>query len=140
MAIRDWPQLAIQLYANHTMRNLLAKARVHLCEELAEDYRRMIYADGRAAVEQERVTFTRKRCLPACRRRATISSLLIPLYRLPDFAVEGAVDHQRAGAHQRRVLPANQDLGLAAQRRGGFVPELRLDHTAPPDRLARPNQ
>jgi putative transposase len=56
----QWPQLAIQRCTNHKMRNLLAKAPAHLREELAEDYRRMIYADSRAAVEQARVAFTRK--------------------------------------------------------------------------------
>ncbi|MHB8381413.1 MAG: IS256 family transposase [Candidatus Binataceae bacterium] len=56
----QWPQLAIQRCTNHKMRNLLAKAPAHLREELAEDYRRIIYADSRAAVEQARVAFTRK--------------------------------------------------------------------------------
>jgi putative transposase len=40
--------------------NLLAKAPAHLREELAEDYRRMIYALSREAVEQARVGFLRK--------------------------------------------------------------------------------
>jgi putative transposase len=40
--------------------NLLAKAPAHLREELAEDYRRMIYADSREAVEQARRGFGRK--------------------------------------------------------------------------------
>ena len=42
----QWPQLAIQRCTNHKLRNLLAKAPAHLREELAEDYRRMIYAEG----------------------------------------------------------------------------------------------
>jgi putative transposase len=56
----QWPQLAIQRCTNHKMRNLLAKAPAHLREELAEDYRRMIYADSRPAVEQARIASTRK--------------------------------------------------------------------------------
>jgi putative transposase len=56
----QWPQLAIQRCTNHKLWNLLAKAPAHLREELAEDYRRMIYADSRQAVEQARVAFTRK--------------------------------------------------------------------------------
>ena len=56
----QWPRLAIQRCTNHKLWNLLAKAPAHLREELAEDYRRMIYADTRAAVEQARVAFTRK--------------------------------------------------------------------------------
>ena len=49
-----WPEIAIQRCTNHKLRNLLAKAPAHLREELAEDYRRMVYADSREAVEQER--------------------------------------------------------------------------------------
>ncbi len=68
MAIRDWPRrlgmqwpkLAIQRCTNHKLWNLLAKAPAHLREELAEDYRRMIYAPSRAGVEQARVGFLRK--------------------------------------------------------------------------------
>ncbi|MGH6852039.1 MAG: IS256 family transposase [Methylocella sp.] len=56
----QWPQLAIQRCTNHKLWNLLAKTPAHLREELAEDYRRMIYADSRATVEQARVAFTRK--------------------------------------------------------------------------------
>ena len=42
--------IAIQRCTNHKLWNLLAKAPAHLREELAEDYRRMIYADSREAV------------------------------------------------------------------------------------------
>jgi len=40
--------------------NLRAKAPAHLREELAEDYRRMVYADSCEAVEHERTRFVRK--------------------------------------------------------------------------------
>jgi len=40
--------------------NLLAKAPAHLREELAEDYRRMIYAETAKAVGDARVGFARK--------------------------------------------------------------------------------
>ena len=56
----QWPKLAIQRCTNHKLWNLLAKAPAHLREELAEDYRRMIYADSREAVEQARRAFARK--------------------------------------------------------------------------------
>lgn len=56
----QWPKLAIQRCTNHKLWNLLAKAPAHLREELAEDYRRMIYAPTREAVEQARIAFTRK--------------------------------------------------------------------------------
>jgi transposase-like protein len=42
-----WPTFAIQRCTNHKLWNLLAKAPAHLREELAEDYRRMIYATSR---------------------------------------------------------------------------------------------
>ena len=56
----QWPKLAIQRCTNHKLWNLLAKAPAHLREELAEDYRRMIYATSREAVEKARVAFLRK--------------------------------------------------------------------------------
>ena len=56
----QWPQIAIQPCTNHKLWNLLAKAPAHLREELAEDYRRMIYAESREAVEHARVGFARK--------------------------------------------------------------------------------
>ncbi len=56
----QWPKIAIQRCTNHKLWNLLAKAPAHLREELAEDYRRMIYALSREAVEHARVGFVRK--------------------------------------------------------------------------------
>jgi len=56
----QWPKLAVQRCTNHKLWNLLAKAPAHLREELAEDYRRMIYADSREAVEHARRGFVRK--------------------------------------------------------------------------------
>lgn len=60
-ALREqWPSLAIQRCTAHKLRNLEAKAPVRLREELAEDYRRMIYAETRALVDQARARFTKK--------------------------------------------------------------------------------
>jgi putative transposase len=56
----QWPAIAIQRCTNHKLWNLLAKAPAPLREELAEDYRRMIYAESRATVEQARSGFLRK--------------------------------------------------------------------------------
>jgi len=56
----QWPGIAIQRCTNHKLWNLLAKAPAHLREELAEDYRRMIYADGHQAIEKARAGFVRK--------------------------------------------------------------------------------
>jgi putative transposase len=60
-ALREqWPTLALQRCTAHKLRNLEAKAPVRLREELAEDYRRMIYAESRPAVEQARSRFAKK--------------------------------------------------------------------------------
>src|SRR5713101_1005490 len=42
----QWPRIAVQRCTHHKLRNLLAKAPAHLREELAEDYRRMVYPDS----------------------------------------------------------------------------------------------
>ena len=55
-----WPGLAVQRCTAHKLRNLQAKAPARLREELTEEYRRMIYADTAAAVEQARTRFTKK--------------------------------------------------------------------------------
>jgi putative transposase len=60
-ALREqWPTLAIQRCTAHKLRNLGAKAPVRLREELAEEYRRMIYAESRTLVDQARARFTKK--------------------------------------------------------------------------------
>jgi putative transposase len=60
-ALREqWPTLAVQRCTTHKLRNLEAKAPGRLREELAEDYRRMIYADSRLAVDQARGRFLKK--------------------------------------------------------------------------------
>jgi putative transposase len=60
-ALREqWPSLAIQRCTAHKLRNLEARAPVRLREELAEDYRRMIYAETRPLVDQARARFTKK--------------------------------------------------------------------------------
>jgi transposase-like protein len=48
----QWPEIAVQRCTNHKLRNLLAKAPAHLREELAEDYRRMMYAETREAANK----------------------------------------------------------------------------------------
>ncbi len=55
-----WPGIAIQRCTVHKLRNLLAKAPRHLHEELAEDYRRMIYGPTREAVLTARRAFRAK--------------------------------------------------------------------------------
>lgn len=60
-ALREqWPTLAIQRCTAHKLRNLEAKAPARLREELAEEYRRMIYAESRTLVDQARTRFAKK--------------------------------------------------------------------------------
>jgi len=65
-ALREqWPGLPIQRCTVHKLRNLEAKAPAHLREELAEDYRRMIYATGAAVIDNARQAFRvkwKRRC------------------------------------------------------------------------------
>lgn len=68
----EWAKVDIQRCTNHKLWNLLSKAPAHLREELAEDYRRMIYGEDRAAVEKARVAFVRKWRL---RCKAVVASL-----------------------------------------------------------------
>jgi putative transposase len=56
----QWPTLVIQRCTAHKLRNLEAKAPVRLREELAEDYRRLIYGETRALVDQARGRFAKK--------------------------------------------------------------------------------
>jgi len=68
----EWPKTDIQRCTNHKLWILLSKAPAHLREELAEDYRRMIYGEHREAVEKARVAFARKWKL---RCKAVVASL-----------------------------------------------------------------
>jgi transposase-like protein len=55
-----WPGLDIQRCTAHKLWNLQSKAPARLREELTEDYRRMIYGETAATVQQERARFTKK--------------------------------------------------------------------------------
>lgn len=56
----QWPQLPIQRCTAHKLRNLLSRAPAHLREEVAEDYRRMMYGKSREVVESARRSFLKK--------------------------------------------------------------------------------
>jgi len=56
----QWPQLPIQRCTAHKLRNLLSRAPAHLREEVAEDYRRMVYGKTREMVESARRSFLKK--------------------------------------------------------------------------------
>jgi mutator family transposase len=140
----QWPKLAIQRCTNHKLWNLLAKAPAHLREELAEDYRCMICAERRGAVEQARRGFARKwklRCQAVYASFEEAGDELFYLHCLSGRAMESAAHHQRTGTDQRGVSPSHQDSGLAAERGGGFVSAVwaaaqRSDQSAPADRMA----
>jgi transposase-like protein len=55
-----WPKIELQRCVVHKLRNLEAKAPVKLREEVAEDFRRMMYAETAALVAKERTVFTKK--------------------------------------------------------------------------------
>ena len=81
-----WPPIDLQRCTNHKLWNLLAKAPAALREELAEDYRRMIYASTAAAVEQARAAFRRKwttRCAAAWKSFEEAGDELFTFLRYP---------------------------------------------------------
>ena len=141
----QWPQLAIQRCTNHKLWNLLAKAPAHLREELAEDYRRMIYGPSREDVEQARVAFLRKwklRCKAVSSSFEGAGDELLHLYQFSELAMESAAYYQRAGTDQRGISPADQNPGFTPQRRGRAVLAFRplaqrSSAAATPGRLAR---
>jgi len=82
----QWPGIAIQRCTVHKLRNLQAKAPVRLREEIAEDYRRMIYAETREAVEKARAAFTKKwrlRCAPVVGSLEEAGDELFTFLRFP---------------------------------------------------------
>jgi len=81
-----WPGLAVQRCTAHKLRNLEAKAPARLREELIEDYRRMIYADTAAAVDQARSRFTKKwrlRCPAVVESMEEAGDTLFTFLRFP---------------------------------------------------------
>lgn len=56
----QWPAIQVQRCTQHKLRNLQASAPARLREELTEDYRRMIYGETVAAIEQARARFAKK--------------------------------------------------------------------------------
>jgi putative transposase len=81
-----WPLIDLQRCTNHKLWNLLTKAPAALREELAEDYRRMIYAPTAAAVEQALAAFRRKwkvRCAAAWKSFEEAGDELFTFLRYP---------------------------------------------------------
>src|ERR1700693_5314579 len=81
-----WPKIAIQRCTAHKLRNLEGKAPVRMREELREDYRRMIYAETAAAVEQARARFIKKwrlACPPVAASLEEAGEELFTLLKFP---------------------------------------------------------
>ena len=81
-----WPGIEIQRCTAHKLWNLQAKAPARLREELTEDYRRMIYGETVAAVEQARARFTKKwqlRCPPVVDSLKEAGDELFTFLRFP---------------------------------------------------------
>jgi putative transposase len=86
-ALREvWPKIAIQRCTSHKLRNLEGKAPVRMREELKEDYRRMVYAETAAAVEQARGRFLKKwrlACPPVAASLEEASDELFTFLKFP---------------------------------------------------------
>jgi transposase-like protein len=70
----------------HKLRNLQANAPVRLREEIAEDYRRMVYGKTRELVEKARAAFTKKwrlRCPPVVTSLEEAGDALFTFLRFP---------------------------------------------------------
>lgn len=57
---KQWKGIEIQRCTVHKLRNLVAKAPARMREELAEDYRRMVYAETAEEVAKQRAKFRKK--------------------------------------------------------------------------------
>ena len=84
--LEAWPQIELQRCVVHKLRNLEAKAPVRLREEVAEDFRRMMYAATATEVTKERTAFTRKwqlRCPPVAKSFEEAGDDLFTFLRFP---------------------------------------------------------
>jgi transposase-like protein len=82
----QWPAMAVGRCAVHKLRNLLAKAPARLREEVAEDYRRVIYGETEEVVEKARVGFVKKwrlRCPPVIASFEEAGDELFTFLRFP---------------------------------------------------------
>jgi len=137
----QWPALAIQRCTVHKLRNLQAKAPVRLREEIAEDYRRMIYGETREAVEKARAAFTKKwrlRCAPVVASLEEAGDELFTFLRFPTSqwkalrttnALERINEEFRRRTKTQGLLPTEDAvlLLLFGLLRSGHIKLRRLD-------------
>lgn len=126
---KRWKKIEIQRCTTHKLRNLLAKAPVRMREELAEDYRRMIYAEDAKKIAEQRVSFRKKWRLKCA---AVVDSLdeageeLFTFTKFPRLAVEGIANDERDRTDQRGVPPPDEDASKPPWRGGGAAADVRL--------------
>ena len=82
---QQWKGIAIQRCTAHKLRNLLAKAPARMREELAEDYRRMIYAESAAEVAKQRTKFRKKWRLKSAAVADSLEEAGDELFTFPQF-------------------------------------------------------
>ena len=152
---RQWPRIEIQRCTVHKLRNLEAKAPVSLREELAEDYRRMIYGKTVAEVEKARVAFRKKwklRCPSVVRSLDEAGEELFTFLRFPKSqwkalrttnALERINEEFRRRTKTQAMLPSAEAvlLLLFGLLRSGHIRLRRLDgwrelSGASPDRVS----
>ena len=152
---RQWPRIEIQRCTVHKLRNLEAKAPVSLREELAEDYRRMIYGKTAAEVEKARVAFRKKwklRCPSVVRSLDEAGEELFTFLRFPKSqwkalrttnALERINEEFRRRTKTQAMLPSAEAvlLLLFGLLRSGHIRLRRLDgwrelSGASPDRVS----
>ena len=150
----QWPAIAIGRCAVHKLRNLLAKAPARLREELAEDYRRMIYGETREVVEKARASFVKKRrlrCPPLITSFEEAGDELFTFLRFPPMqwkalrttnALERINEEFRRRTKTQAMLPSAEAvvLLLFGLLRTGQIRLRRLDgwRELPPVQLSPP--
>ena len=118
----QWPKIAIQRCTNHTV-ELFAKAPVHPREELAENYRLVIYAESRETAEAcaRQVSAQAEAALQGGQRqRRGGRRRTFQLSRSSDFAMEGAEHHQCAGGRLDEEVRRRTKPQAALSRGRGF--------------------
>jgi transposase-like protein len=146
-----WPGIAIQRCTAHKLRNLQAKAPARLREELTEDYRRMIYGETVAAVEQARARFTKKwqlRCPAVVESMKEAGDELFTFLRFPPSqwralrttnALERINEEFRRRTKTQASLPSQDAvlLLLFGLLRSGQVKLRKIDGSQEMERVAR---
>lgn len=126
-----WPRVVVQRCTVHKLRNLEAHAPKRLHDELRQDYREIVYADGERAARKAWLKFTtkwKKRCLAVVESLDEAGDELLAFYRFPESQwkglrttniVERVIEEFRRRVKTQAVLPSENSAllllyGLAA--------------------------